>query len=164
MSAALSLLRLHSPYKAYTEGMYDLNNEGDGGGEALPPSAHRDIPHYHGDSVRILFLVSAIVLIVAQSTGANLPLSTTGSVIAAVILVIAAGITSPTQSGIHWCNAFLAIAGSLIFGVSAVNRYREGISVFDPSFTYIEALALLSLVALYFTTRTIRGHLLRTHA
>lgn len=133
--------------------------EGDGDG---PVPQHRRILHYHGDEERILFFVGAIVLIVAQSTGANLPLSTTGSVVAAILLVIAAGITNPAQTWIHWLNAFLAIAGTLLFGTTAIEHYRAGMSVFDPSFTYIEALALLSLVALYFTTRTIRGRIQRT--
>ncbi|MHB1163607.1 MAG: hypothetical protein ACYCZZ_03780 [Minisyncoccota bacterium] len=133
--------------------------EGDGVGQV---PQHRRILHYHGDEERILFFVGAIVLIVAQSTGANLPLSTTGSVVAAILLVIAAGITNPAQSWIHWLNAFLAISGTLLFGTTAIEHYRAGMSVFDPSFTYIEALALLSLVALYFTTRTIRGRIQRT--
>ncbi|MHB0865832.1 MAG: hypothetical protein ACYC1Y_02940 [Minisyncoccota bacterium] len=133
--------------------------EGDGD---RPVPQHRRILHYHGDEERILFFVGAIVLIVAQSTGANLPLSTTGSVVAAILLVIAAGITNPAQTWIHWLNAFLAIAGTLLFGTTAIEHYRAGMSVFDPSFTYIEALALLSLVALYFTTRTIRGRIQRT--
>lgn len=121
----------------------------------IPPE--REIPHYHGDGVRVLFVVGAVVLIVAQSTGANLPLSTPGTVISAVLLVIAAGITNPAQYGIHWLNALIAAAGTIVFGSTAVGRYRAEISVFDPSFIYIEALALLSLIALYLTTRTIRG-------
>lgn len=129
-------------------------NGGDGG-ESVPP--RRKNVHYHGDNVRMLFFVGAIVLIIAQSTGADLPFSTLGSVVAAVILVIAAGITNPSQKGIHWFNALLAVIGTLVFGTSAVQHYRAGLSVFDPSFTYTEALALLSLVALYFTTRTIRA-------
>jgi hypothetical protein len=137
--------------------VYDGNGEETG--EGVPP--RHVTPHYHGDNVRALFFVSALVLIVAQSTGADLPLSTIGSVIAAVILVIAAGITNPAQRGIHWFNAILSIIGVLVFGTSAVTHYRAGQSIFDPSFTYIEALALLSLVALYFTTRTIRSSVQR---
>ena len=125
------------------------------GGSTVPP--RHEIPHYHGDGVRVLFVVCAVVIIVAQSTGAELPLSTSGAVLSAVILVVAAGITNPAQGWIHWLNAFIAVLGTLIFGMTAVGRYRAGISVFDPSFIYIEALAILSLIALYFTTRTIRG-------
>ncbi|MBU6388301.1 hypothetical protein KGQ72_00245 [Patescibacteria group bacterium] len=140
-----------------------MSFEGNGdGGASVPP--HHDIPHYHGDEVRVLFVVSAIVLIVAQSTGAELPLSTTGAVVSAVLLVVTAGITNPAQGWIHWLNAFIAVYGTLLFGMSAVNHYRAGISFFDASFSYIETLALLSLIALYFTTRTIRGfHLKPNH-
>ena len=133
--------------------------EGNGGGESIPP--HHGRSHYHGDEVRGLFVISALVIIFAQSTGAQLPLSTTGAVTSAAALVIAAGITNPKQIWIHWINAFFAIIGTLLFGTAAVSHYREGISIVEPSFVYVEALALLSLIALHFTTRTIRGILLR---
>ena len=138
--------------------VYD--GSGDDTGASIPP--RRIMQHYHGDNVRMLFFVAALVLVVAQSTGAELPFSTLGSVVAAVVLVIAAGITNPAQSGIHWFNACLAVIGTLVFGTAAVNHYRAGASIFDPSFTYTEALALLSLVALYFTTRTIRAGIQRS--
>lgn len=136
---------------------YAMTFEGDGDsvGGGVPP--RREIPHYHGDEVRIVFFVGAIVLVVAQSTGAELPLSPLGSIVSAVLLVIAAGITNPAEYGIHWLNAIIAIGGALLFGTSAIDHYRAGFSVFDSSFVYIEALAILALVALYFTTRTIRG-------
>lgn len=129
--------------------------EGGDGGESIP--RRRSIPHYHGDETRVLFVVSAILLIVAKSTGAELPFSTLGTVVAAVVLVVAAGITNPAQFWIHWVNSFLAIYGTILFGTTAVDQYRAGTSVFDSSFAYVEALALISLIALYFTTRTIRG-------
>ena len=138
------------------------NGEGEGGGDypkVIPPRHH--VRHYHGDTTRVLFVASAVVLIVAQSTGADLPLSTMGAVVSAVVLVVAAGITNPAQGWIHWLNAFIAVYGTLLFGMTAVDRYRGGTSVFDPSFFYIEALALLSLIALYLTTKTIRGFHLR---
>jgi len=134
--------------------------EGEDGGEpgiVLPPS----MPHYHGDIVRALFVAGAVLLIVAQSTGADLPLSTAGAVVCAVVLVVVAGITNPAQGWIHWFNAFVALYGTLLFGTAAIGRYQLGISIFNPSFFYIEALALLSLIALYLTTKTIRGFYLR---
>jgi len=132
---------------------------GDGGGERVPP--HHNILHYHGDAVRALFVASAVLLIVAKSTGADLPLSTFGTVVTAVVLVVAAGITNPSLSWIHWLNFFIAAYGTILFGTTAVDRYRAGASAFGYSFIYIEALALISLLALYFTTRTIRGMKMR---
>ncbi|MBI2025387.1 hypothetical protein HYT04_01200 [Candidatus Kaiserbacteria bacterium] len=135
-----------------------MTYEGNGGTSV--PQRH-EIPHYHGNEARTVFVISAIVIVVAQSTGANLPLSTTGAVISAATLVIAAGITNPATSWIHWVNGLFAFYGAFLFGTAAVDQYRAGISVFDPSFMYLEALALLSLLALYFTTQTIRGILQR---
>jgi hypothetical protein len=105
-------------------------------------------------------MVSAVMLLIAQSTGAVLPLSTPGAVILAVVLVIAAGITNPTIVWIHWADAGLAIISTVLFGTAAVAHYRTGGNPIDLSFVYTEALALLALAALYFTTRTIRGRLL----
>ncbi len=136
---------------------YSMSNEGNGGsGVSMPP--RREIPHYHGDAVRALFVASAILLIVAKSTGGDLPLSTFGTVVSAVVLVIAAGITNSAQFWIHWANAFLASFGTILFGMTAIRHYRAAeVSIFDLSFLYVEALALLSLMALYFTVRTVRG-------
>jgi len=134
----------------------DVNSDMDGGDEKNV-LLRRNMPYYYGDAVRALFVLSALVLFVAQSAGAELPLSSTGAVVSAIVLVIAAGITNPAQSGIHWLNAFIALFGTLLFGSTAVDHYRVGRNILDPSFVYIEALALLSLVALYLTTRTIRG-------
>lgn len=131
-----------------------MTYEGDGG--VSIPQKH-EIPHYHGDELRVIFVISALVIIVAQSTGADLPLSTTGAVISSAMLVIAAGVTNPAVLWIHWFNAFLAFGGTILFGASAVGQYRAGIRLLEPSFIYLEALALLSLIALYLTTRTIRG-------
>jgi hypothetical protein len=125
------------------------------GGEHVP--YRREIPHYHGDSLRVLFVVAAILLIIAQSTGADLPLSVRGTITTAIVLVVAAGITNPAQGWIHWFNALLAVSGTLRFGMTAIERYRTGVSLADPSFLYIEVLSILSLVALYLTTKTIRG-------
>lgn len=136
-----------------------MSLEGDVGNEGMSVPPMRFRPHYHGDIVRVLFFVGAIILIVGESTGADLPLTTTGSVVAAILAVIAAGITNPAIVWIHWANAILAIWSALIFGVTAVNRFRAGDGVLD--FLYIEAIALLSLIALYFTTRTLRGMYIR---
>ncbi|MFA6503050.1 MAG: hypothetical protein WCT45_02220 [Candidatus Paceibacterota bacterium] len=121
----------------------------------------RKMMHYHGDEARALFVAAALVLVVAQSTGAALPLSTTGAIFSAVLLVVAAGITNPDQSWIHWFNALLAASGTVLFGTSAVEHYRAGVGLLNLSFTYTETLALLSLIALYYTTRTIRGYIQR---
>lgn len=133
--------------------------EGNGSETIVPP--HRSQPHYHGDEVKGLFVFAAFVIVVAESMGAELPLSTWGAILSAIALVIVAGITNPKQVWIHWVSEAMAAFGALIFGNAAVTHYRVGGSLLDSSFVYIEALALISLLALYFATRTIRGILLR---
>ncbi len=139
-----------------------MTYEGDGG-ETNVPRRHT-IPHYHGDGTRALFVASAIILVVAKSTGAEIPLSTTVAIIVAVMLVVAAGVTNPAQSGSHGFTALFAAVGTLLFGITAVDHYNAGMGLLDPSFIYVEILAVLSLIALYLTTRTIRGMYMRSES
>ncbi len=118
--------------------------------------------HYYGDVTRTLFIVGAVLLLVAITTGAVLPLSSFGTVIAAIVLVVAGGITNHEQHWIHWVNESIAIFGVYIFGVSAINNYRAGVSISNPSYLYTELIAVMSLIALYYATKTIRGILLRS--
>jgi hypothetical protein len=131
--------------------------------DELPLHSRKSQLHYYGDIVRVLFILSATLLLLAITTGANLPLSSVGTIIAAIILVITGGITNPEQHMIHWINEGIAILGVLIFGISAINNYRAGASLNNPSYIYTELIALISLLALYYTTKTVRGILLRTN-
>jgi hypothetical protein len=128
--------------------------------ESVPPL--RGIPHYHGDVVRALFVVAAVLIVVGAAMSAALPVPALGAIAFAVVLILAAGITNPATGWIHWANAALALVSSLIFGYAAVATYRTGGALADPtSFAFTLALALVSLMALYLATRTIRGMLLR---
>lgn len=128
-------------------------------GDMLPPRPH--VRHYYGDTVRILFVAIAIAMVVGETTGAALPLSATTAVIAAITFAVAAGITNPGQKWIHYINEALAILGALIFTTSAALHWRAGAGFFDPSYFFTELVAILSIIALYFTTKTLRGLLLR---
>lgn len=120
-------------------------------------------PHYHGVAVRILFIAAALVLLIAASTGATLPLSDTMAVLTAIALMIAAGITNPEQTWIHWINGGIAMIESVLFALGAIGYYRISRSIFDPTFLFTEILAVIFLLALYFSTKTVRGIFLRTH-
>lgn len=127
------------------------------------PLHHRHVAHYHGDTVRTLFVVSAVILLVAETTGASLPLTMTGIVALAVALVVAAGITNPAQAWIHFLNAIVSIYGAVTFGMYAIEQYHRSHNFTDTTYLFAETLALLFLVAVYFTTKTVRGVLLRPH-
>ena len=133
----------------------------DGDGYIVP--ARKGIRHYYGDTVRVLFVCGAVLLIIAETTGAHLPLSPLGVVASAVLLVVAAGITNPEQGWIHFANEAIAALGTLVFASSAIGHWRDGAGIFDSTYLFVEIIALLSLLSLYFTTKTIRGTLLRPH-
>lgn len=62
------------------------------------PEHRREPAHYYGSIVRVLFAVGAVILFIAATT-VPLPLPLFGTVINAIILIIAAGITNPEQDG-----------------------------------------------------------------
>ncbi|HUQ30323.1 MAG TPA: hypothetical protein VM103_02265 [Candidatus Paceibacterota bacterium] len=117
--------------------------------------------HYHGSTVRALLITSAIVLLIGATTGSDLPLSGSGSVISAIVLMVVAGITNPEQEWIHWVNEFLTVLLTIVFGTNAIEYYHRGGSVLDHSFFFTEVLSIIFLVTLYFTTKTVRGFHLR---
>ena len=124
------------------------------------PPAH-DIPHYHGDSVRALLVVAALLIIVSLFMNGASPLGSVAAVAATIALVVAAGITNPAQLWMHWVDAVLAGLGAFFFGSSALGSYRAEGGIVDPTaFVFTLAIALISLVTLYLTTRTIRGMML----
>lgn len=123
----------------------------------IPP--RHEIPHYHGDALRALFVVEAVLLIIAQVMAALPSISVGVTIVAAIALVVVAGIMNPRQMWIHWVAALLAALGAALFGSAAYGALRTG-SALGPSLVFILTLAILSLVALYLATRTIRGMML----
>jgi len=127
------------------------------------PLRHRHVAHYHGDTVRALFIAEAVVLLIAETTGASLPIATLSIVLFAVALVVAAGITNPAQTWIHFVNALLALYGAVTFGLYAIEEYHLARDIFGQTYLSTELLAILFLISVYFTTKTVRGIMLRPH-
>ncbi len=120
------------------------------------PSTEKPVTHYHGDHVRLLFMSAAVLLFLTNITGAELPFSTGGSIVIIVILVIAAGITNPAQMWIHWFNITLSALGVMLFGGISLASLHNGFAIFSNT-GFVALLAINFLVALYFSTRTLRG-------
>jgi hypothetical protein len=110
--------------------------------------------HYHGNEVRTLFIVGAVIMILDLAYAVN-HLETTFAVSFAAIIVIgyAAGITTEKV----WSavlNAGVATVALPFFETYAVREYNlNGMSSF---FWVNEALAVIFLVALYLSIRTLR--------
>jgi hypothetical protein len=120
---------------------------------------HEGPRHYYGDTVRVLFVIAAALLFISQFI--NSPFMTTmSSMVLAVALVVAAGLTNPVQAWIHWVNVFLSGFSLMLFGFIAITRYRETSTVLGSTLVVL-LLVLIFLIALYTAIRTLRGALMR---
>ena len=116
--------------------------------------------HYHGDTVRKLFLVGGVVMIsTLPFVYSQLNLRLEYSIVAIIILVISAGITNPLlKKAIIFDSAVSALA-FCIFEYFAVRTYVIDNRIFFALLNQI--LALNFLLALYYSIRTLRW--LMTH-
>ncbi len=122
----------------------------------------QEVAHYHGDLVRMLFVAAAFLMLVMQFTGNPIFTTPAALIIFVSVLVIAAGITSPVQRTIHWINLFLSFVGLAIFGSLATQRLHS-LGDFFTHNGITGIIALVFLMALYFSTRTVRGYMTRSN-
>ena len=115
--------------------------------------------HYYGDVVRILFVVAAVLILLAQVIGTPF-LTAQAAIASAVALIIAAGLTNPVQSWIHWVNSILAAGGLLICANFVLERFKT-----SPNFIMdgwiVLALTVIFVCALYSAIKTLRGSMMR---
>lgn len=112
--------------------------------------------HYHGDTVRGLFLMAAVLIFATRFIGTALPFTFGAQMLLILTLVITAGITNPAQKAIHYVNMLVSIAGTLTFGGLAFSRIETTEALFSGE-GLIVVIAFIFLAALYFSTRTVRG-------
>jgi hypothetical protein len=113
------------------------------------------IYHYYGDVVRRLFLLSALLMtITLPFFAAEIPGPFELSIFVIPLLVLAAGLTSPSQTWSHFLNTFLAVAGSIVFEYYAVLSYQASDQKY---FAVNQILTVLFLFATYFSVKTVRG-------
>lgn len=126
----------------------------------LPSGSNGNIgkrQHYYGDTVRVLFVIGALIIIATLPFYADaLPIPTLFSILAVLALVFFAGFTSPVQKGVMIVNLFLSVGALLIFEYAAVLSYATFSST-DWLFLVNQLLALNFLLATYFSSKTLRG-------
>ncbi|MEK7576851.1 MAG: hypothetical protein AAB482_04130 [Patescibacteria group bacterium] len=111
--------------------------------------------HYYGNIIRRLFIVAGIVMLVGNSwLKVLLPVPTFISVLAILLVGIAAGITNPLQKWAMMLNAGIASVLFVVFEYRAIIKYNE---VNDPLFLITEGLAIIFFFALYYSTKTVRA-------
>lgn len=119
---------------------------------------HEGPKHYYGDIVRILFVSAAVLILVAQVAGGAF-LTVSASLVAVIVLAVAAGLTNPVQAWVHWMNVFISALGLLVSGSVFFVRFKSDAG-FGSSVVAL-LLALIFVFALYTSTRTLRGVLMR---
>lgn len=117
------------------------------------------IPHYYGDTVRNLFLVAAAILMASAALDEALfAFYLFLGIFVLLALVILAGLTSPLKRFSILADAILSGALLIFFEYSALIGHtsiaHNGV---DVAFMLRQILALIFLVALYFSIKTLRG-------
>ncbi len=116
--------------------------------------------HYYGDYLRRLFLVGALASIIALPFYPDLipSLSVLSVIIAALVTVIFAGVTSPVSRSVVLVEILISSLFFIVFQYYTV--IDHGISY--PFLSLIrQILSLIFLVSLYYGVKTYRGMLLK---
>ena len=120
--------------------------------------------HYYGDTIRILFVVSGLIIAVSLpffSAVINTPIAI--SIIASVILAVSAGMMNPQQRWIMFVNAIIAVSAFIFFEYSSVHTYLDlspATTIHVLFFWTNQALSIIFFLAAYLSTKTLRGELL----
>ena len=113
------------------------------------------VPHYHGDTVRILFLIGGIIILASLPFFKNLLQIGTGFLPVFVILLVLGGaIVNPFQRLIVTINLIISATAVILFEHAAIIGFGE-----DPFLLSVvrQVLAIVFLFALYYSGRTLRA-------
>jgi hypothetical protein len=120
-----------------------------------PRHSIRGIPHYYGNTVRRLFILAVVILVLGLPVfNTILPVSPILLVTGIVILILFASFTNPKLRWVNVADVFLSASGVIIFEYLAIINY-----VFDDVWTFAirQALAIIFCLALYYSGKTMRA-------
>lgn len=122
--------------------------------------------HYHGDSVRTLFIIGGLIMIISYpffSSFIKAPIAF--SIIGVIALAIFGGLMNPKQKWVMAMNAIIPIAAFAVFEYAAVYTYLNLSPVRDIHVAFFWVNQVLSVIffsAAYLATKTLRGALLNS--
>src|SRR3989344_2051869 len=115
----------------------------------------KQVSHYYGDTVLQIFIATAaLMLLTAPFYGDTLRIELPFEIAGALILVALAALANPHNKTSMVANAIAAGVGMVIFETWALYLYQESSWA---QFTLREIVAVLFLVAFYFSTQTVRA-------
>lgn len=113
------------------------------------------VPHYHGDTVRIFFLIGGVIILATLPFFKNLLQIGTGFLpVFVVLLALGGAIVNPFQRWIVIIDLIISASAVILFEYAAVIGFGE-----DLFFLSIvrQVLAIIFLYALYYSGRTLRA-------
>ncbi len=115
---------------------------------------------YHGTFVRKLFLAGAIIMLLTlPSLNPLLPVPAFVSVMAILVIGFIAGLTNPKQTSVTALNTIVAAIAFVVFEYYAIDSIR--LMQATPELFWInQLLAINFFVAMYYSSKTLRGMLL----
>lgn len=121
---------------------------------SMQPGEH-DIPHYHGDVVRILFLVGGVIILASLPFYKDLlPVGTSFLTIFVVLLALGGAILNPFQRWTVLIDLVISAAAVVLFEYAAVVGYESSELLLSMD---RQLLAIIFLFALYYSGRTLRA-------
>ena len=111
--------------------------------------------HYYGDTVRQLLIVAGLLMLASGPFFRSaLPVPALVSVLAVLVVVLAAGLINPQQRWTITLTTIISLFGFLVFEYYAMMSYDSGPQTF---FWINQTLAILFFLALYLSTKTLRS-------
>jgi hypothetical protein len=115
--------------------------------------------HYYGDKIRILYLAMAIIILVMTPFfKERIPVTEYFSIFGTMILSVFAGFTNPVSRLVIYFNFLISIAAFIVFGTETLSSYNP--TSVDYFFFGNLLLAIVSIFAVYYSSKTLRGNLL----
>jgi hypothetical protein len=117
------------------------------------------VSHYYGDIVRNLYIVMAVVmLVVTPFVKDDFSFPAYFSIFAVLVLLVFAGFTNPKLKSVLIFDFLISVIALLIFGHEMILSYSEPYT--RLFFITNIVLSVISIFALYFSSKTLRGNLL----
>jgi len=119
----------------------------------------KNLSHYYGDIVRIIFIITGIIMLLGMSTvGLEFGIPAGYSILIIVILGIAAGFTNPVLKSSLVLNVAVSLAGLAFFTYFSYLSFQMSLQGNMELINKI--LAILFLIASYLSIKSLRGYLI----
>lgn len=119
----------------------------------------KNLSHYYGDIVRVIFIITGIIMLLGMSTiGLEFGIPVGYSILIIVILGISAGFTNPVLKSSLILNVAVSIIGLAFFTYFSYLSFQ----MYLPKNLELinKILAILFLISSYLSIKSLRGYLI----